>query len=330
LLGAAVTSPSNVWAVGEYTNAQGGEQDLIVRWTGSEWLQVPSPNPAPLTQLNLLTGVAAISSGEAWAVGEYGLVTGVDTKTLIARWSGGTWTQVPSPSPGSEENSLNGVAATGPASAWAVGYYDSDKGTRTLILRFAGHAWQRVPSPDLGPLNAVAATSSRDAWAVGSGGDLRNGNLATVTEHWNGRVWRRVPSPNVASGSHDNQLTAVAAVSPKDAWAVGDATTVDGSSQSFILHWNGARWTRVPSPNPYSGYTTLNSLVVISSTNIWAVGAAGGSAMTLHWNGHAWRRVPSGPDSNNAQLYGVAAGSPASVWAVGNDDSGTLALSRCS
>ncbi len=333
LLGTAVTSPGQVWAVGEYVNAESGEQDLIARWTGSEWLQVPSPNPAPPAQLNELDGVAAVSAREAWAVGDSGLSTGEDTKTLIARWRDGAWTQVASPSPGSLVNYLGGVAAIGPASAWAVGNYSGNGKQRTLILRFAGHAWQRVRSASPGYLNvldAVAATSARDAWAVGSTSFAGDGYGRTLIERWNGSAWQRVPSPNVVGGSRDNDLTGVAVVSAADAWAVGDTTPQDGpGGQSFILHWNGSAWKRVPSPNPDGFYTALNSVVALSAADVWAVGATGNATMTLHWNGRAWRQVPS-PDSSGAWLYGVAASSPANVWAVGGDGSGTLALSRCS
>ena len=40
--------------------------------------------------------------------------------------------------------------------------------------------------------------------------------------------------------------------------------------------------------------------------------------MILHWNGAAWTQVPSpAPAGRSAELYGVAAVSAASAWAVG-------------
>jgi len=41
---------------------------LILHWDGTAWTQVPSPNPA---RDNVLTGVAATSASNAWAVGSF-------------------------------------------------------------------------------------------------------------------------------------------------------------------------------------------------------------------------------------------------------------------
>ena len=71
----------------------GSGKTLIERWNGAAWKQVPSPGPAG----SLLSGVAAMSATNAWAVGYTGTSSGA--KTLILRWNGTAWKQVPSPSP---------------------------------------------------------------------------------------------------------------------------------------------------------------------------------------------------------------------------------------
>ncbi len=85
-----------------------------------------SPNPVSgPADIDVLTGVAATSDSNAWAVGTYS--HGSVGRTLIVRWDGSSWKIVPSPSPGGRpgESVLTGVAASGACSAWAVGYYDS-------------------------------------------------------------------------------------------------------------------------------------------------------------------------------------------------------------
>ena len=99
------------------------------------------------------------------------LRTSASAKTLILRWNGTAWKQVPSPSPGAGA-SLSGVAATSAGSAWAVGFTRPASAAKTLILRWNGTAWKRVPSPSPGGqrrrlLRGVAATSAGSAWAVG-------------------------------------------------------------------------------------------------------------------------------------------------------------------
>jgi hypothetical protein len=55
---------------------------VILRWNGAAWKRVPSPSPRPSAELS---GVAATSANNAWAVGSTG------GKTLILRWNGKTW-----------------------------------------------------------------------------------------------------------------------------------------------------------------------------------------------------------------------------------------------
>ena len=58
-------------------------------------------------------------------------------RTLIERWNGTAWKQVPSPTPG-QFSQLVGVAATSASNAWAVG---SDLGT-TIVQHWNGTIWK--------------------------------------------------------------------------------------------------------------------------------------------------------------------------------------------
>ena len=59
--------------------------------------------------------------------------------TLIERWSGRAWTQVPAPALG-EGRFLNAVATVSASSAWAVGINGPSR--KTLIERWNGTAWK--------------------------------------------------------------------------------------------------------------------------------------------------------------------------------------------
>ena len=108
---------------------------LALRWNGTSWKQVPSPNPAG----GLLSGVAAVSARSAWAVG-CSICEGGPNKTQIDRWNGTAWKHVSSPSP--KLSQLAAVAAASGRRAWAVGATFPTSGTRTLILRWNGTSWK--------------------------------------------------------------------------------------------------------------------------------------------------------------------------------------------
>jgi hypothetical protein len=116
----SAVSPSDIWAVGQKkpSTAENREQPaLIEHWNGSQWSLVPSGDLH-----GSLTGVAALSATDAWAVG-----AGVS-----AHWNGTTWTAVPFPSEaealGPRVESVSGIAG-GPL--FAVG---SDNGADDPLI----------------------------------------------------------------------------------------------------------------------------------------------------------------------------------------------------
>ena len=93
---------------------------------------------ASFTVSGSLGGVAATSASNAWAVGTTGSNTAA--KTMIVRWNGTAWTQVPSPSPAPSPE-LVGVTATSATNAWAVGQTGTAGRIKTLILHWNGKSW---------------------------------------------------------------------------------------------------------------------------------------------------------------------------------------------
>ena len=85
----------------------------------------------------MLTGVAATSGSNAWAVGDYNTGLGTPLLALAEHWNGTTWALAPIQNPGTGSpvfNYVMSVAATSASNAWAVGMHStSQEGTLTLI-----------------------------------------------------------------------------------------------------------------------------------------------------------------------------------------------------
>jgi alpha-tubulin suppressor-like RCC1 family protein len=185
--GITATSARNAWAVGctsHCLTSSTSPQTLILHWNGTAWKRVASPVKA---RSGALTGVAATSARNAWAVGCAGdcFGTAANPRTLILHWNGSAWKRLPSPSPAGG-SLLTGITAASARSAWAVG--STRASGKTLILRWLGTSWRPVPSPTPaagGELLGVAFTSARSAWAVGQS---YYGNL--ILQHWNGISWK--------------------------------------------------------------------------------------------------------------------------------------------
>jgi hypothetical protein len=190
--------------------------------------------------------------------------------------------------------------------------------------------WTVVKSAD-GPsknnqLYGVSASAANNVWAVGSyqAGDPINGPFKTLTERWNGTAWSFVPSANLGA---EDALGGVAAISPTDVWAVGDFMPQLTSPQTaFIEHWNGHKWSVVPSPRP-GQLSGLSHVRAVSATDVWAVGSYynnAGNSQTLieHWNGQRWSIVPSpSPGLTDNGLGGLTIVSAKDIWAAGAQSS---------
>jgi len=141
--------------------------------------------------------------------------------------------------------------------------------------------------------------------------------------------WQPISSPVVTGG----RLSAVAADSPSDAWAVGEAGPWQGGDDwpakpaPLVAHWDGNAWSSVPANLPRG---SLDGVAIVSPSDVWAVGTYPGASsdnwpaayntygrdsLIEHWDGRSWKRVAS---PRGEPLKAVAAAGPRDVWAVGS------------
>jgi hypothetical protein len=301
---------------------------------GCGWEVHSSPN---VNQYNSLHAVAAIAPDDVWAVGSRGDgFTGQFTLTM--HWNGNGWTVVPSPSPGfNMTNELNDLVAFAPDNLWALGYYNDpalSSSTETFVLRWDGNAWTQMPSPNpaniRNELNGADGLAPDYIWAVGYTWNTGARNR-TLALRWNGAEWQMVPTLNV--GVHDNRLYDIDALTANDAWTVGHYVSSGGTTETLTQHWDGVAWSTVVSPNAPGAHTYLDTVTMVASDDVWAVGrscpgnCSGGNIehlFIIHWDGTQWSRVTApDPGTQGSALYDVHAVSADEVWAVGYYSTGT-------
>jgi hypothetical protein len=134
LASVAGVAPDDVWAVGrigdldEYGNPN--PSALAMHWDGTDWyLQTLPASPGR----SFLNGVASDGHDSAWAVGAKEV--GGALQSLVLRWEGNAWTEMPTPTLGTE-NALTGVSI-GDGVVWASGWCDQAGMTlNPLVLQF--------------------------------------------------------------------------------------------------------------------------------------------------------------------------------------------------
>lgn len=158
--------------------------------------------------------------------------------------------------------------------------------------------WDDMLAYSPGELMGAAATSHTSAWIVGS-----------VTWRWDGSRWRSVPhTPGVP-------FSAVAAVAPDDAWAVGDR---------FVEHWNGANWSVVwtgAGGTTHRPFLELRSVSAAGPRDVWVTGTVFRrdrlpGPLLLHWDGHSWLKVPVPWAHPGEVIDKVVATGRSGVWLI--------------
>jgi hypothetical protein len=321
LLGASARTNSDAWAVGQQFVGAGQPQAPAVayHWNGTSWSLTPTPN---LGQYGALRSVSAGSANDAWAVG-FTMIARHDYGTLIEHWNGSAWSVNSLDAITGFAAGLTGVVDLTPTNAWAVG----ESGSGGLIEHWNGNAWSTVTLPDAAFTpssgDAISADSPTDIWIVGS--SINSKTEATIPEtlHYNGSAWSVVPAAQPPSQSSAT-LGSVTAISPTDAWAVGEftGTTSAVGGSTLIEQWNGSSWKIVPSPTP-GAYPSLTGVAARSASDVYAVGTNlpsvdGGpeQAMILRWNGSAWSVDSSGVFTGELFAAATFPGA-ANEWAVG-------------
>ena len=166
--------------------------------------------------------------------------------------------------------------------------------SNTLTERWDGKRWSIITSPSpwvYSLLNAVSCTAPSSCIAVGSRQDENVPGRALV-EHWNGTKWSIVPTGiNVPFTA---VLRAVSCRTSNDCFAVGDFYESEGGPHTLVDHWDGRRWSMVPSPTPRPNHgSALLGVSCTTGTACVAVGYTDAVPLVEQWNGRTWSVVPS-------------------------------------
>ena len=352
LRGITALSATDAWAVGSsFDAAEGRTHPLTEHWDGATWTVVQSP---PVGASGELSSVDGITPTTAWAVGSFTTSSRVGDipHALVQRWDGTAWgiVETAAPDVGRYVSTVaKDVLALTQGDAWAVGYWSSvpDGPPSPLIEHWDGRVWEVIAGPELGSwseLYAVSGTGPDDVWAVGDT-EVRVGDAVVeraLIEHWDGEAWTVVKTPPVTRRHplYPFLLEDVVALSPRDAWAVGNVAQPK-RTVTLALHWDGSRWARVATVDPSRTLQMLAGVAGRSAKRMWAVGFylddATHQERTLveRWDGERWRAASSENMNDSSDLYDIVAVrgwrfAVGSFWSRRGDGRfRTIGLERC-
>lgn len=222
-------------------------------------------------------------------------------------WNGSAWRVVPGPRV--PTGSFGEVTIAPDGTPWMTGWAEVNGSEHAVVYRYAGRKWHALTSGLEQSINGNALTviSPSDAWL----------GLNAGMAHYDGKSWKLVDDVP-SDGSHIP--TALAAVGPKDIWAVGvQHGGGPGGERPMILHYDGVSWKRVPAP---AGPAQLYDVALRNNRPI-AVGERfeiNGDIITakplvLRLRGSAF--VDAGSPTEAEGVLTTVAANPTKLWTAG-------------
>jgi len=310
---------------------------------GADWERANAPAVSGRAQV--FRAAAAFGEDGVWAAGyTYGTIGGaLEFRTLIQRWDGNGWSQVPTPDRETfpARNLLLDVSTNGPDSAWAVGHSATAPGngaTRPLVLNWDGAAWSIVDDPPAGlgvGLVSVAAAPDGTVWIAGDGRNPYSGYAVPLVWLREAGGWQSVPFATPA-GCHTTpdglatraELSDIVSSGRRVTWAAGRCVTPDGNERGFLVRYNGSRWFTVLSPDALARRGedgALSGLALSPEGDVWAVGWAsgtgtnvGGVPLAFRGRSNKVKPVPTPLQGTWSTLQAVAVGPGGAAVAAGS------------
>lgn len=263
---AAVAATTGAWA------AAASPGTAVAHWKISYTIHTA---PAPIS--SNFSGTLALSSHDAWAVGNITSVTRPAVRRpAVRRWNGTSWAAVSLPKT-YRHAYLYEIAGSSPANVWVFGQWQNSHGvdTHAFALRWNG-SWSRAGWwATSGDVSGAVVMGPRNVWIFGGAG----------TWHYDGKGWRSFRLPYT--------LNRASAITGNDIWAVS-AT----SGEPALARWHDRHWSsqRLPA-NILAHHVTLTDVTATPAGDIWVVGGWFDSSeghfvpVALEWASGRWQQV---------------------------------------
>jgi len=297
-------------------------------------------SPAPEDGSGLF-GVDGIAPDDVWAVGyfddKYDPFS-ADQHSLTLHWDGGSWTQVPSPTPGvyvggGTDVYLYDVEMIASDDVWAGGTKktqhsgDSFVGFQYFTLHWDGAEWTEIEAPET-PIGGTGAqvygldsVATGGIWGVGSRvyPEVVGVDEVATALRWEGDRWREFVLPIV---NEHQRLQRVRAFAPDDVWGAG-GHGIEPADQVYVVRWDGDSWRLVDDVPEPGLQNFLFDIDGVSSEDLWVVGEineglGGTRALLFHYDGATWKEFDVvGLNAYQARVDALTVVASDDIWASG-------------
>ena len=284
----------------------------------------------------LMSGIDALSAGNAWAAGDGQTSKGTNSVGLIEHWSGKSWQAVKLPATIAKDwnkdaaTSFPVIGASSSTDVWAFGDLPESEDADGYI-RLNGHKWSagtlpgsRISSGDIVFVTGTEVITSSDVWVFGGKASPTSAKptFSPYAAQFNGKSWKTYKVPG--SGA----ITAASEVSRGDIWAVlgvpwlfaGEASAVSPA----VVQWNGSKWAATAvQPTGLPAGANLTSILASSASKVWIGGGAtnskgGTSEFTAELTGSSWTEGSLSAPASKADftMFDLAPDGSGGIWGL--------------
>lgn len=297
------TGTRDAWVLGGADESGGTgtlSKPVAAHWNGTRWGGYVMP--AGVT--SFIIAASAPSASDVWAVTFFG--------GWVLHWNGSKWLVAKHLTGGGE---LTGVVALSPANVWVFGGPGETGGLGTW--HYNGRTWQRWNAGNAVGLENASALSGSDIWAIGG-----TSSPYSAIMRFNGAHWQKI----TASAFTGLQFRQIHAFGSSNVWVT--ATSQGNGMQSWLLHYNGAGWSRTKLPWAMS----LGALAGDGHGGLWTTGVNVSGPQPLY-SAYVVHRTATGALSriktasslsSGATLSDIALISGTSLWGAGSTQFTTI------
>jgi hypothetical protein len=251
-------------------------------------------------------GLTVASRDSAWSIWDqctWPCESGVTN--VVRHWNGHVWTAIPA----SELHGMSDqfMAASSASDAWMFGYFPGQR--YYGALHWNGKTWSKRSVPDWliyangsGAADVYTADfGPNDLWLFSLGGYV--GQKTAYAAHYENGHWTKSYLPDIPD--------AAAAISSRSIWLLGQSKPeVSPTGPTYLLHWNGRRWSRSAFPRQRSAGLP-EGLLATGPNDMWTTWVPAKASVApylLHWTGRDWARVAFPKGGTGAPATGDGAG----------------------
>lgn len=263
-----------LYACGNFDQADGNPALAISRWNGSSWSDVGGgfqTNPFS----NVIRGLIVFNN-ELIAGGYVDTVAGMPIHK-VARWNGTSWSAMGTDCPISTINCFaihNGELYAGGEGSGAV---------KVCVAKWTGSNWLPLDTEG-GNTNVWALASYNGELYAGGGFSNFNGSGAAGIARWNGSSWSSIGTGFTLF----NQVNAMTVFQSK-LYIGGSFTSIGGISANNIVSWDGTTWTALAGGvNAQVQSLFSNGTKLFVGGAFWMVNSSMSANRAAYWDGTSW------------------------------------------